>query len=219
VAYTNGERFQPMTNVYLGPEFSDEEIKAELEHCGFAFTKENNIAERTADLLNEGKIVGWFQGRMEWGPRALGARSILGNPTIKGTADKINAIIKFRENWRPFCPSMLKEKASDIIGSNHAAPFMTIAFNVSNEWKSRIPEVVHVDGTCRPQLVDKNESPKYYAMIESFYKKTGVPVVINTSLNRRGEAMVCSPKDAVLMFKESALDFLAIGNYLVRKSA
>jgi carbamoyltransferase len=219
VAYTNGERFQPMTNVYLGPEFSDEEIKAELDHCGFAFTKENNIAEKTADLLNEGKIVGWFQGRMEWGPRALGARSILGNPTIKGTADKINAIIKFRENWRPFCPSMLKEKAADIIGSNHAAPFMTIAFTVTDAWKMRLPEVVHVDGTCRPQLVDKNESPKYYAMIESFYKKTGVPVVINTSLNRRGEAMVCSPKDAVLMFRESALDFLAIGNYLVRKAA
>lgn len=217
IAHKNGDKIKPMTNVYLGPEFTNDQIKKEIEKSGFAFTLEKDIAQKTAELLNEGKIVGWFQGRMEWGPRALGARSILGNPTIKGTADKINAIIKFRENWRPFCPSMLKERAPEIIGSNHGGPFMTIAFKATDAWKNRIPEVVHVDGTLRPQLVDKNENPRYYRMIECFNEKTGVPVVINTSLNRRGEAMVCSPKDAMLMFKESALDFMAIGDYLVRK--
>ena len=217
MAHQNGDNIQPMTNAYLGPEFSNDQIKKEIEKSGYAYTLEKDISHAAADVLNQGKIIGWFQGRMEWGPRALGARSILGNPTIKGTADKINAIIKFRENWRPFCPSMLKEKAPEIIGTDHPAPFMTIAFKATDAWKTRIPEVVHVDGTMRPQLVDKNENPKYYRLIECFYQKTGVPVVINTSLNRRGEAMVCSPKDAMLMFKESALDFMAIGDYLVRK--
>ena len=212
-----GDSLQPMEHVYLGPEFNNAEIKEALIKSGFSYERVPDICERVADMLSEGKIVGWFQGKMEWGPRALGNRSILGNPTIRGTNDNINAIIKFREKWRPFCPSILKEFAFDILGSNHPAPFMTLAFMVTDKWKKRIPEAVHVDGTCRPQVVDNQTNPKYYKLIKLFHQKTGIPVVINTSLNRRGEPMVCAPQDALLMFKESGLAFLAIGDFLVRK--
>jgi len=218
VAAQLGDRIAPMEHVYLGPEFTNAQIEPVLKASGFRFEKCIDICETAASLLKEGKIVGWFQGRMEWGPRALGNRSILGNPTIRGTNDRINAIIKFRERWRPFCPSMLKEYAADILGSDHPAPFMTFAFDVAPHWKERIPEAVHVDGTCRPQVVDERHNPKFHRLISLFHKKAGVPVVINTSLNRRGEPMICSPEDAILMFRESGLEYLAIGDYLVRKS-
>ena len=156
---------------------------------------------------------------MEWGPRALGNRSILGDPTIAGTADKINEQIKFREKWRPFCPSILKEFAGEIINSNHPAPFMTIAFKVNPQWRKRIPEVVHIDGICRSQIVEKFSNPKFYSVIEKFYKKSGVPVVINTSLNRKGEPIVCTPHDALKMFKGCGLRYMAIGDFLVKKNA
>ncbi|UCB57627.1 MAG: carbamoyltransferase [Candidatus Omnitrophota bacterium] len=212
-----GEKIEPMRHIYLGPEYSNKEIETEIKKSGFSFSYEENICEVAAELLYKGHIVGWFQGRMEWGPRALGNRSILGNPTIRGTADKINALIKFREKWRPFCPSILKEFAPDILNSVHPAPFMTIGFKVSPKWKRRIPEVIHVNGTCRPQVVEEETNPKFYRLIKSFYSRRGVPVVINTSLNRRGEPMVCSPRDALVMFKESGLDYLAIGDFLVKK--
>lgn len=217
VAHQLGQQIEPMEHAYLGPQFSREEIEAELSKCGFLYGIESDICSRTAELLAKGEVVGWFQGRMEWGPRSLGNRSILGSPIIRGTADKINAIIKFREKWRPFCPSILKEKAGEILNSEHPAPFMTIAFKVNSAWKDKIPEVVHVDGTLRPQVVDKNINPRFHRVIESFYHKTGVPVVINTSLNRRGEPLICSPADALRMFGESGLAFLAIGDFLVRK--
>lgn len=218
VAAEFGKNIKPMRHVYLGPEFSNAEIENTLKESGFLYTKENDITETVAELIKDSNIVGWFQGRMEWGPRALGNRSILGNPTIKGTADRINAIIKFRENWRPFCPSILKEYAPEIIGSDHPAEFMTLSFKVTDKWRSKISEVVHIDGTLRPQVVGKEINPLYYRLIHHFYEKTGIPVVINTSLNRRGEPMVCSPKDAVVMFGESGLEYLAIGDYLVRKN-
>ena len=217
IAHQLGDKVEPMNSVYLGPEFSNREIERELRKWEFPFSYKDNICLETADLLNKGEIVGWFQGRMEWGPRALGNRSILGNPTIVGTADRINGQIKFREKWRPFCPSILKDFASQIIGSEHPAPFMTIAFKVNPEWRERIPEVVHVNETCRPQVVDKHINPKFYEVIDMFYKKSGVPVVINTSLNRKGEPIVCTPYDAMVMFKGSGLEYLAIGDYMVTK--
>lgn len=218
VASQLGEEILPLKDVYLGPEFDNKSIEKEIKKSGFPFSWENDISVKASSLLQEGKIVGWFQGRMEFGPRALGNRSILGNATIAGTADKINAIIKFREKWRPFCPSILKEKSSEILNSNHPAEYMTIAFLVNDKWRKRIPEVVHVDGTCRPQVVDKNINPKFYRLIEDFYHKTAIPVVINTSLNRRGEPMICAPCDALLMFKESGLEYLAMGDFLVKKN-
>lgn len=218
VAAQKGEKIEPMRHAYYGPEYSNNEIEAALRATGYSVSLQKDIALKAAQLLHEGKIFGWFQGRMEWGPRALGNRSIIGNPTIRGTADRINAIIKFRETWRPFCPSILKEHAREILGSDHPAPFMTIAFKANPSWKDRIPEVIHIDGTCRPQVVDRETNPRFHSLISNYHRLSGVPVVINTSLNRRGEPMVCSPQDALVMFKESGLEYLIMGDYLVKKA-
>jgi carbamoyltransferase len=212
-----GDTIKPMQHAYWGPQYSHEEIEQELKKWNFPYTKENDICARGAELIHRGEVLAWFQGRMEWGPRALGNRSILGNPTIKGTADRINAIIKFRELWRPFCPSILKEHAAEVLNSSHDAPYMTIAFKVNPKWKERIKEVVHVDDTCRPQIVDSETNPRFHRLISNFYQKTNVPVLINTSLNRRGEPMICSPKDALVMFEGCGLEYLAIGDFLVTK--
>ncbi|MBN2453519.1 MAG: carbamoyltransferase [Candidatus Omnitrophica bacterium] len=218
VANMLGDKIAPMEDVYLGPEFTEKEIKAALEREErIAFRKSGDIAEEVASLLAEGDVVGWFNGRLEFGPRALGNRSILGNPTIPGTSDRINEMVKFRENWRPFCPSMLRDHSKDILGRDIDAPFMTLSFVIDEAWKRRIPEVVHVDGTARPQTVTKDANPRFYALIKRFYDKTGVPVLINTSLNRRGEPMVSSPEDAVNMYLGSGLDYIAIGDFLVKR--
>lgn len=216
-AHVMGERIEPMKHVYYGPSYTNQEIKSVLERFKIPHEESSDIAERVSNLLAEGKIVAWFQGPMEFGPRALGNRSILGNPAIKGTADEINGRIKFREKWRPFCPSILKEHAKEIIATDHPSPYMTFSFTVRDEWIPRIPEVVHVDKSARPQFVDKDVNPRFYRLIESFYKRTGIPVVINTSLNRRGEPIVCSPEDAIQMFYNCGLEYMAIGDFIVAK--
>jgi carbamoyltransferase len=154
---------------------------------------------------------------MEFGPRALGARSILGCPSVAGIADRINAQIKFRERWRPFCPSVLDRVAPEIIQSDHPAAFMTITFDVAETWKTRIPEVVHRDGTARVQVVDRATNPRYYALIEHLEGLTGNAVVLNTSLNRQGEPIVCTPGDAPAMFVGSDLEYLVMEDLLVTK--
>ena len=212
-----GDTIEAMKDVYLGPGYSNDAIEPALKRPELAYKLSADIEREVAGLLAEGLVVGWFQGRMEFGPRALGNRSILGNPTIPGTSDRINEMVKFREKWRPFCPSILREHAREIIGREMDAPFMTLSFTVTKEWKSRIPEVVHVDGTMRPQTVSQSTNPRFYKLIKLFFGKTGVPVLINTSLNRRGEPMVCSPEDAVNMYLGSGLDYLAIGDYLVSR--
>jgi len=183
------------------------------------FEKIDNVPSRAAQILVDGEPVAWCQGRMEFGPRALGGRSILGCPSHKGIADKINEQIKFRERWRPFCPSILDTIAPDMIGTDHAAPFMTITFNVSEEWKQRVPEVIHEDGTSRVQIVSEETNPRYYALLEEMEKLTGNGVVLNTSMNRRGEPMVCSPTDALNMFFGSDLQFLLLEDLLVTKQS
>ena len=212
-----GEPLEEMRHVYLGPSYTDDEIRKAAQEAGYTAAPCADICETAAQLLKDDKVVGWFQGRMEWGPRALGNRSILGNPTQRGTNDRINAIIKFREKWRPFCPSILEEHAQDILGSGHPSSFMTFSFKVAEHWKERIPEAVHVDGTCRPQLVSISTNPKYHRLIDLFRQKTGIPLVINTSLNRRGEPLVCSPRDAFVMFQESGLEYLAMEDLLITK--
>ena len=219
VAHQAGDKIQPMEHAYYGPSYSAGEIEAVFSKSGHTFTREASITETASRLLDKGEIVAWFQGAMEWGPRALGNRSILGNPTVKGTADRINEIIKFRENWRPFCPSVLEEHADKILDSKHGSPFMTFCFNVREEWKAKVPEIVHVDGTARPQYVSRAHNPRFHELISKFYQHSGVPLVINTSLNRRGEPMVCSPADALRMLEGSGLKYLAIGDYLVTKKA
>ena len=218
-AHQLGDTIKPMEHAHLGPEYSNEEIEAALKKRGIRYEKVTPITDVASDLLVRGEVVAWFQGRMEFGPRALGNRSILGNPGIKGTADKINAQIKYRERWRPFCPSLLDHAAPEILQSRHPSPYMTFTFDVAESWKPTIREIVHVDGTARPQIVTAQNNPRYYELLTKFFKKTGIPVVLNTSLNRRGEPMICSPDDALNMFYGSDLQNLGIGDFLVRKSA
>jgi carbamoyltransferase len=218
VAHEHGDTIQPMQHAYLGPGYTPEEIEAVLQKRGIRYERCKSVTDVASDLLAKGEVVAWFQGRMEFGPRALGNRSILGNPASRGVADMINAQIKYRERWRPFCPSMMDHVAESVLQTNHPSPYMTFTFNVAESWKTRIPEVVHEDGTARPQIVTAQSNPRYYELLSKFEKKTGVPVLLNTSLNRRGESMVCSPDDALNMFYASDLQNLALGDFLVRKS-
>lgn len=219
VAHELGDTVEPLKHVYLGPKFSTEEcVKAcEAHPAKPKFTVLPNAVEKTAEILAGGNPVAWFQGRMEFGPRALGCRSILGDPSHPGIAEQINLQIKYRERWRPFCPSMLDRAAKEILQTEHPAPYMTFAFKVAEKWKDKIPEVVHVDGTARAQVVSKDTNPRYYALIEQLEKLRGVPVILNTSLNRRGEPMVCSPTDALNMFFGSELQYLVMEDVLVTK--
>ncbi len=212
-------RVKPMRHVYLGPDYSNraclDAIEARDEDC--SWRRMDNPVRETADVLAAGNPVAWFHGRMEFGPRALGGRSILGCPNAAGIADRINEQIKFRERWRPFCPSMLDRVAPEILQTDHPAPYMTITFAVAEQWRERIPEVVHEDGTARAQVVDKKTNPRYYALLEAMEARTGNAVLLNTSLNRRGEPMVCSPEDALNMFFGSDLEYLVLEDWLVTK--
>ncbi|MFN7097496.1 MAG: carbamoyltransferase, partial [Gammaproteobacteria bacterium] len=219
VAAEAGETIEPMQHVYLGPAYTNEEcIKACEQHPNKpTWTRLGDVSMQAADILAAGNPLAWFQGRMEFGPRALGNRSILGDPSVRQIADKINAQIKYRERWRPFCPSMLDTVAPEILQTSHPAPYMTFTFDVADSWKTRIPEVVHEDGTARAQVVNKNTNPRYYELIAALAKKNGNAVVLNTSLNRRGEPMVCSPTDALNMFFGSDLEYLIMEDILVTK--
>ena len=208
-----------MTHVFLGPEYGNDDCRAALDGAADAveYRALADVPNEAAALIAAGHPVAWFQGRMEFGPRALGARSILGCPSVAGMADRINEQIKFRERWRPFCPSVLDRVAPEVIGSHHPAPFMTITFDVAEAWKARIPEVVHEDGTARVQVVEAEAHPRYYALLEALERLTGNAVVLNTSLNRRGEPIVCTPADALDMFLGSGLQYLVMEDFLVTK--
>jgi carbamoyltransferase len=210
---------QPLEHVYLGPSYTTEAcVKACEQHVARpSFRILDNTVDYAAKLLAEGEPLAWFQGRMEFGPRALGNRSILGCPNAVGIADKINQQIKYRERWRPFCPSLLDTVAKDILQSDHPAPYMTITFDVAPEWKTRIPEVVHEDGTIRAQVVTQKSNPRYYELISALERLTGNAVILNTSLNRRGEPMVCTPEDALNMFFGCDLRYLIMEDVLVVK--
>ena len=208
-----------MEHVYLGPKYTNEECieacKSHPENPDYEIIE--NVPEIIAKILADGNPVSWFQGRMEFGPRALGGRSILGCPSAPGVADRINEQIKFRERWRPFCPSMLDRVAPEMFKIDHPAPFMTFTFEVEEEWKTRVPEVVHEDGTARAQALKRDFNPRYYDLMLEMEKLTGNGVVLNTSLNRRGEPMICSPTDALNMFFGSDLQYLIMENVLVVK--
>ena len=218
-AHLAGETIHKMEHAYLGPSFTSEECVAACEaHPNKPiFTKVENFPQKAAELLAAGNPLAWFQGRMEFGPRSLGCRSILGDPSYPGVADRINAQIKYRERWRPFCPSMLDRVAEDILQTAHPAPYMTFTFDVNPAWNARIPEVVHEDGTARAQVVTYDTNPRYYELIEHLEKLRGSAVVLNTSLNRRGEPMICSPTDALNMFYGCDLEYLMMEDILVTK--
>ena len=221
VSVQRGVPVEKMEHVYLGPAYGDDEVIAACERHALkpAWRRIDDVPQRVAKILADGHPVAWFQGRMEFGPRALGGRSILGCPSVPGVAERINAQIKFRERWRPFCPSMLDTVGPEMLGSHHPAPFMTFTFEVAEEWKTRVPEVVHEDGTSRAQVLRRPFNPRYYDLMAEMEKLTGNGVVLNTSLNRRGEPMVCSPTDALNMFFGSDLRYLILENVLIEKPA
>ncbi|MDX2506144.1 MAG: carbamoyltransferase [Gammaproteobacteria bacterium] len=218
-----GIELEKMEHVFLGPEFTNEQCIAACKRYKTAggqtvkFEQIDEVAKRIAKILADGNPVAWFQGRMEFGPRALGGRSILGCPSVPGVADRINEQIKFRERWRPFCPSMLDTVAPKMLKTDHPAPFMTFTFEVNDGWAERVPEVVHEDGTARAHAVKEKVNPRYYALLKEIEVLTGNGIVLNTSLNRRGEPVVCTPEDALNMFYGSDLQYLIMQDILVTK--
>jgi carbamoyltransferase len=206
-----------MRHAYLGPSFHDAAIETALRTYKLPYTRLQDPAAVAAELLAKGKILGWFQGRMEFGPRALGSRSILADPRDPEMNSKVNNAVKFREWWRPFAPSLKKEAAGEYLESATDSPFMILTAQVRPEKRAVIPSVTHVDGSARPQTVEKEINLLYWRLLDEFEKRTGVPVIMNTSFNLRGEAIVHTPTDAVRTFFSSGMDALVIGNFLVDK--
>lgn len=205
-----------MNHAYLGPGYADDEIEQFLKWAKVPYRRLNDIASETADLLAENRVIGWYQGRTEFGPRALGARSILASPIDPGMQAKLNEI-KDREDFRPVAPVVMEEYAADWFVDANVAPFMLFIFDVRPGKENQIPAVRHVDGTARVQTVNRSQHPLYYDLLAAFKARTGVPVLVNTSFNTRGEPMVNSPRDALESFWTSPLDALVIGSFLVEK--
>jgi carbamoyltransferase len=208
---------QAMRHGYWGPAFDDDAVEKALLTYKIRHTKLSDPAVTAAHLLSEGKILGWFQGRMEFGPRALGSRSILADPRDPEMNAKVNNAVKFREWWRPFAPSFKREATPEYLESAYDSPFMILTAQVRPEKRGVIPSVTHVDGSARPQTVEREISPLYYRLIDEFGRITGVPVIMNTSFNLRGEAIVHTPTDALRTFFSSGMDALVIGPYLIEK--
>ena len=208
----------PMTHAYWGPSFDQGMIDATLERhgVGFELLDESTLIEQVADLLARGSVVGWFQGRAEVGPRALGARSLLGDPRTRRTLVRLNRI-KGREMWRPVAPSVLHERFSRYFVDAPPNPFMIVSAWVRDEVRALVPAIVHVDGSARPQAVTAEANPRYWRLIAAFERRTGVPLVVNTSFNLQGEPIVNTPDEAVRDFLQAGIDALAIGDALALK--
>ena len=206
-----------MDHCYWGPEFTDEEVEKFLKWTKVPYRKLDDIAKETAAILAEDKIIGWFQGRMEFGPRALGARSILASPIHAEMQTKLNDI-KDREDFRPVAPVVLESEASEWFENADQSPYMLFVYCVKPDKADKIPAVRHVDGTARIQTVNENQHPRYHALIKEFKKLTGVPVLVNTSFNTRGEPIVCTPRDAIECFWTSPFDALVINSFLLEKN-
>lgn len=213
------KKIHPVPHSFFGPAYSSTwcwqacEERRERYQRG----KLDDPAGTAAELLAEGHLVAWFQGRMEFGPRALGHRSILGNPDLSTMIEAINKKVKFRESWRYFSPSMLDTLAEEILGTDHPADFLTITFPVNEIWRQRFPSLAYHDGTTRAHVVREETNPRFHALLKAMEEKTGYGIVLNTSLNRPGEAMICSPEDALEMFFGSDLEYLIMEDVLVTK--
>jgi carbamoyltransferase len=230
-----------MRGAYLGPEYTPEQIEQYLRAQGATYTRLDRsvLLERVAALLADEKIVGWFNGRMEFGPRALGARSILGDPRSPRMQAQMNIKIKFREGFRPFAPSVLRERVSDYFDLDCDSPYMLLVAPVRRErqvpmtpeqrrlWgieqlnvvRSDLPAITHIDYSARIQTVERSTNPDYYDLISSFERLTGCAVLVNTSFNVRGEPIVCSPEDAYQCFMRTHIDHLVVGPFLLDKTA
>jgi carbamoyltransferase len=213
-----------MRDAYWGPSFNEIEMaavikehKSELDNCSIETIKSNDeLCFKTAEFIAQGKVVGWFQGRMEWGPRALGNRSILVDPRRKEMKDVLNARIKRREWFRPFAPSIIEEKVDEYFEKDYPDPFMLKVYPIKEDKRNIIPAVTHVDGTGRLQTVSKKENPLYWQLIKEFEKLTGVPVLLNTSFNEN-EPIVCKPQEALDCFLRTKMDVLVLGNHVIRR--
>jgi carbamoyltransferase len=212
-----GKTLDIMDHAYLGADYTDEEVKASFDRLKiFNYERVDDVPSTVVELLLKDKLVAWFQGRFELGPRALGGRSLLANPMKKEMWSTVNNI-KGREYWRPLAPSILEEEAAKFLENYYPSPFMLLNFKVKEDKIKEIPAVVHVDNTTRPQTVSKKHNEIYWELIKEFEKQTSVPVVINTSLNLKGEPIVNSPIDCVRTFFSSGIDYAIIGNYLLSK--
>ena len=211
-------RVETMEHAYLGPEYSEGEIEALLkQHAAPAKRLErDDLVREVAALIDGQTVIGWFQGRMEFGPRALGSRSILADARNPKNKDVVNLKIKFRESFRPFAPTVLEERISEYFEIDRPSPYMLLVAPVREE-KRVIPSVTHVDHSARIQSINRNQNPLYYDLIKEFAKRTGVPVIINTSFNVRGEPIVCTPEDAYRCFMRTHMDYLVLGPYLLDK--
>src|SRR5215510_13524843 len=214
---TTDDSIRLQEHLYWGPEYSNEEVAAIVKQRSLRARYVENIEEESARLLAQNKILAWFQGRMESGPRALGNRSILMSTARVENKDIINERVKYREAFRPFCPSLTIEAAPDYLVQYRVEPFMITSFDTSDGKKSHIPAVVHADGTARPQTVRREINPGYWSLITEFGKLTGDPVLLNTSFNIKGEPIICHPREAIRCFYDSGIDYLVIGNYLFSK--
>lgn len=228
-----------MNGAYLGPEFSNDEIKRFLHDKNYKYKKltDDELPQKIADLINEQNVIGWFQGRMEFGPRALGGRTIIGDSRSAETQKTINLKIKYRESFRPFAPSIREENISEYFDIDRPSPYMLLVANVNkdkqlpmteeqesyfglkklNIARSEVPAITHVDYSARIQSVSKNTNKRYHDMLTAFYDKYDCPVIVNTSFNVRGEPIVCTPKDAYLCFMRTEMDYLIMNNYLLSK--
>jgi len=215
----NQPRRFAMKNSYLGPGFSDERIESDLKKASIPYRKLDRgpMLETVSKQIAEGKVVGWFQDRMEWGPRALGNRSILAHPGLPGMKDTLNARIKQREWFRPFAPSILEERQAEYFEHDHPSPFMLHVYKIRQEKRAQLSAVNHVDDTGRLQTVRREENALYYDLIQAFERKTGIPVVLNTSFNEN-EPIVCEPQQAIDCFKRTHMDVLAIGPFVSMKA-
>lgn len=206
-----------MKSAQLGPNISDLEIEKTLQISKVNYVKSNDICKETAYELAAGKIVGWYQSNMEFGPRALGSRSILADPTDKNMKDRINSCVKFREEFRPFTPSVKSEDSSTYFDIDFISRFMLFVAPVRKKYKNILPAITHVDGTARIQCVDRDQDPLYWSLLDEFEKLKKVPVVLNTSFNIMGEPIVYSPAQALRCFYGSGIDILVLGNFIIRK--
>jgi carbamoyltransferase len=206
------------THAYLGPEQTDDEIRRYLDSVGARYRAlpRPELLDTTARVLSEGNVVGWHQGRMEFGPRALGGRSILADPRHPEMRDILNKKIKFREGFRPFAPSVLADRASEWFEIDCESPYMLLVAQV-REGKRTIPSVTHVDNSARLQTVTREQNPLYYDLISAFDRITGVPLLVNTSFNVRGEPIVATPHDSYLCFMRTNMDYLVVGSYFLDK--
>lgn len=213
----NGIKIKPINHVFYGPSYPEDAIEKAITLSGFSAKVLDAPASTAANLIAEGKIIAWYQGRSEFGPRALGHRSILADPGLPGMKDEINKRVKFREEFRPFAPSVIEEEYQNVFDLSAPSPYMTIACDVKDGWGKRIPATTHVNNTARVQTVSKSIDPLYHSLIGTFFKKTGRPAVLNTSFNIRGQPIVETPLEAISTFAGTGIDALVMGNYLIAK--